>query len=316
MGLKASRTCPGCVVGTPEYMSPEQGAGKAVDYRSDIYSFGVILYNLVTGETLFSGDSYGEILLKHMTTCPPRPSTVPTVPHVVPAELEELILACLEKDPLNRPESMAVVRDRLLQIAQRRSRQPEWPDAPVRSRRPFWIAGAFAAGAVALIVGLAAIYVSRDTEAGAAPAAESVAVPRSTVTISFDSNPPGAEVWREGGGEPLGITPLEATVDRIDGVASFELRKAGFEGTRAEIPLNEDGRVVISLRAVAGAPAAQDVGAEPDARIDGGEGARPPARARWTPAKQRPRAATPGAPQAPATPRSHDRNGLVDPYGD
>ena len=101
------KTGTGVPMGTPAYMSPEQCSGEAtVDHRTDIYSFGVILYELATGQRPFQAEGLGALLLKQMTERPSPPSHFN--PHV-PAALERAILRLLEKDPSMRPQSMAEV---------------------------------------------------------------------------------------------------------------------------------------------------------------------------------------------------------------
>ncbi len=91
----------GYALGTPQYMSPEQALGKEVDGRSDLYSLGVILYEMLTGEVPFSDESAPAILVKHMNEAPVPPSARrPDV--AVNPELEAIALRCLEKDPARR----------------------------------------------------------------------------------------------------------------------------------------------------------------------------------------------------------------------
>jgi len=92
----------GIVVGTPEYMSPEQVGGEDTDHRSDIYSMGVILYKMVTGKAPFEGDTALTIAFKHKTEQPVEP--VKLNPHVS-KELSRLILKCMEKNRNRRPQS-------------------------------------------------------------------------------------------------------------------------------------------------------------------------------------------------------------------
>jgi serine/threonine protein kinase len=95
--VEGSNTLTGSMLlGTPAYMAPEQGRGDPVDARSDQYSFGVILYQLVTGKLPFEADSPMGTVLKHIQEPVPRPTRY--VPDMSPA-LERVILKCLAKDP-------------------------------------------------------------------------------------------------------------------------------------------------------------------------------------------------------------------------
>lgn len=98
-------TMTGYALGTPQYMSPEQATGKAVDGRSDIYSLGVVLYEMLVGEVPFSDTSLAGVLLKQMTEAPARPSIRRPDLHISP-ELEAIALRCLEKDPGLRFQSV------------------------------------------------------------------------------------------------------------------------------------------------------------------------------------------------------------------
>ena len=103
-------TSAGNVVGTAEYMSPEQAAGKRVGPRSDLYSLGVLLYTMVTGTPPFRGKNYLDVLQKHRYGRFDRPKQL--VPEI-PIWLDELICELLEKDPQQRPDSAVAVRRRL-----------------------------------------------------------------------------------------------------------------------------------------------------------------------------------------------------------
>ncbi len=97
----ALRTLTGAIVGTPEYMAPEQIKGGRVDGRTDIYAIGVVLYELVTGRRPFGGAATYELLAKHLEEPPAPPSArTPSVPRA----LEAIILAAMAKEPDARPQ--------------------------------------------------------------------------------------------------------------------------------------------------------------------------------------------------------------------
>jgi tetratricopeptide (TPR) repeat protein len=108
-----SITGEGVIIGTPEYMSPEQVEGKDVDQRSDIYSLGVILYEMVTGRVPFEGETPLSVAVKQKTEAAPDPRRSNAQ---VPEDLSHLILKCLEKDKAKRYQDVADVRAELDKI--------------------------------------------------------------------------------------------------------------------------------------------------------------------------------------------------------
>lgn len=95
----------GMTIGTPRYMAPEQAGDGNTDHRSDIYSLGVILFELLTGQPPFEGSSAYQIMLRHVYADPPALSHVrPDLPF--PHELEDFLNRALAKDPQDRPASM------------------------------------------------------------------------------------------------------------------------------------------------------------------------------------------------------------------
>jgi len=96
-------TSPGMAMGTPEYMSPEQAAGRPADARCDVYALGAILYEMVTGVPPYSGDNFMEILTKKATQDPPPPSQVRAE---LPSQVSELVMAAMARSPGDRPQTM------------------------------------------------------------------------------------------------------------------------------------------------------------------------------------------------------------------
>lgn len=124
----------GMVIGTPAYISPEQAKGKDLDYRTDIYSLGIVLYEMATGELPFNADDITALLLQHVQQPPPRPTLINPD---LPMALENVILKTLEKNRDRRfasaynlaealraasPETRPATEDRAATIPKR----PEW----------------------------------------------------------------------------------------------------------------------------------------------------------------------------------------------
>ena len=130
-GTGAAFTAIGSVVGTPQYMAPEQANGVPVDARSDIYSMGLILHELVRGKPTFVGDSAVELMSMQVAVPPPAL----TSPHgQVPRALEQIIGQMLQKDPARRPASMEAVVSALEAVASYPT--PTAKTAPVSAHVP------------------------------------------------------------------------------------------------------------------------------------------------------------------------------------
>ena len=105
----------GAITGTPGYMSPEQVTGDKVDARSDVFSFGAMLHEMVTGRRAFSGATRPEALAATVSSAPRPPSELR---EGVPAELDRLIMRCLRKEPERRFQHMADLKVALQEVAE------------------------------------------------------------------------------------------------------------------------------------------------------------------------------------------------------
>jgi serine/threonine protein kinase/Tol biopolymer transport system component len=144
---EAPITKAGLVFGTAAYMSPEQAQGKPADARSDIFAFGALLYEMVTGRRAFQGENVITILAAVMNQEPPQAHTI--VPNA-PRELEWIVARCLKKDPERRIQHMVEVKLALQELFEQTDSATGAPAAPQPQRR-VWLVPAL----IALALGLA-----------------------------------------------------------------------------------------------------------------------------------------------------------------
>jgi Tol biopolymer transport system component/predicted Ser/Thr protein kinase len=218
-----SLTKPGQAVGTVFYMSPEQAQGKNVDSRSDLFSFGSVLYEMFSGERAFQGDT--EIgTLAAVLERQPRPISALTPD--LPVGLQRLIAKCLEKKPQDRWQHMADVRLMLQDLLKDLDSPPPGPvAAPPKSKTPWlFVAAGLAAGAV---IALAAIrFIGTTKTAAAEPIYRMVtatnglndypALSRDAGFIAFSSDRGGdnnLDIWLQQIGAP---EPIRLTKDPAD----------------------------------------------------------------------------------------------------
>ena len=131
-GRKLTKT--GMIFGTPEYMSPEQAAGKDFDHRVDVYALGIILYECLAGRVPFVGDTFMGILTQHLFEQPPpieeiNPNGAP------PVQIQSVIARALAKDPDHRYQSMDALRE-AIELAQRGELSEATVAGPSPSRAP------------------------------------------------------------------------------------------------------------------------------------------------------------------------------------
>jgi serine/threonine protein kinase/Flp pilus assembly protein TadD len=180
------KSTPGALMGTIPYMSPEQALGRALDHRSDIFSFGALLYEMATGQRAFQGRSSTEIVeqISHR-----QPRAIAQLNYEIPDELERVIRKCLEKDPESRYQSAQDIVVDLKTLSRDRIAEASLRAPPSKRHRPAWVAVATAL----LAVGVAAwLLFHAHTTTGTALPVDSLAV------LPFVNNDPKTEYLSDG----------------------------------------------------------------------------------------------------------------------
>jgi serine/threonine-protein kinase len=214
--VDALETQAGTVFGTPRYMSPEQAQSKPFDARSDLYSLGVIFYQMLTGYAPFQDDDAVVVMARHIKTRPRRPSEVrPDL--AISGRLERLVMRLLEKDCERRPQSAMALIDELQRCQAAREREFSLiKGAALHARRRALMLALTVVGVVAVFGAVAGVAtsVAQDVPPPQAPPPQAAPpalepVPPARVDLTLDSEPTGAVVLRDG--RAIGVTPLVIT---------------------------------------------------------------------------------------------------------
>jgi Tol biopolymer transport system component/tRNA A-37 threonylcarbamoyl transferase component Bud32 len=154
----------GLILGTVAYMSPEQAAGKPLDARSDIFSFGSVLYEMLTGRRAFDGETKATTMAAVITLNPTSPSGIS---RTLPAEVERAVMRCLRKDPQRRWQNMSDLKVALQDLKEESEsgKLTAVSPAPAQARRKNLPLFALGAVAVLAAVGAAAWLILRPREA-------------------------------------------------------------------------------------------------------------------------------------------------------
>jgi serine/threonine-protein kinase len=257
-------TVQGAVLGTPEYMAPEQASGGAVDGRADLYSLGCIAYEMLTRRQIFGGGTQPEILVRQMTVTPP-----PLRTHApdVPAELEAVIMRALEKDPARRPQTALELAESLARAIGReleskaafRGTARFTPaggartlSSPVtlslhaaRPARARWLGVGLVLVAATLLTG-AVVAAKRRSAAPVAARVTPVAVrTTSLVTVLLQSIPDGAQVLDEHAAL-IGVTPTEVVVP-AGSTRLVRFQKPGFLAVGRRFDAVSDTTIAVRL---------------------------------------------------------------------
>jgi tRNA A-37 threonylcarbamoyl transferase component Bud32 len=268
----------GAVFGTPHYMSPEQAAGMAVDARGDIYSLGVILFELAAGKTPFDADNFMGVLTQHMYKAPPLLKDLAPNPAEISEGLEAIVAKCLAKRPELRYQSMAELvadldrlgagavpgaafdakRAELVSPAQYYGEGMD--DAPPAKGR------ALIAGVLISLIALAAggaiyTFAAKKTKAPPPVATEAPVSKPPATPLPPETRPgpvvrqiliatePVAQIFR--GSEDLGMSPVSVDVTAGQMVELF-IRAEGFKDARVILDDTSETRQSIRLEKVVG----------------------------------------------------------------
>jgi len=233
--MTQQHTRAGVLLGTAAYMSPEQAAGQPVDRRADVWAFGVLLYELLTGRPTFDGKTVSHIIVHVMEQEPDWAA----LPAALPPGVRELIERCLQKDATQRPRDMGDLRLQLRTLATRAASAKSAVTPPLRGqppggRRRTWLAWAVAGIATGVAASAMAVVYFRAKPAGIAGTLRfEIAQPGNASTTSFLSlSPDGrklAFVAQATDGVPtlwvrsldtLDARPLAGT-ERVEGVPAW-----------------------------------------------------------------------------------------------
>jgi eukaryotic-like serine/threonine-protein kinase len=229
-------TEPGVVMGTVGYMSPEQVRGKETDPRSDIFSFGAILYEMISGKRAFHGETAADTMSAILKEEPPELAETALN---VPPGLERIVRHCMEKNPAQRFHSIsdaAFGLDVLTGVSPTTTSGKQ-PIAPVREGRR-WVLPV--AAAIVLCAALAAVYIAGQRSArGAIPHFHRLTFRRGTI-LSARFSPDGQTIIY---GAALEGRPTELFTTRFD---STDSRSLGLEKTQL-LSVSPNGELAVSM---------------------------------------------------------------------
>ncbi|HEX6243330.1 MAG TPA: serine/threonine-protein kinase [Polyangiales bacterium] len=259
----------GTVFGTPRYMSPEQAQGAPLDQRSDLYSVGALLYQMLTGRAPFTDDDAVVVMAKHIQELPELPSKVVPERHI-PDSLEAVVMKAMAKSPAERFQTAAEFEAALeacvvdVVHAETETGSPRRPRSARRNLA--WALSAFSLAAASyagfrVLAKVAepqlspALYPDASlAQRGAEPAAiadvTAPAEPRpeepvlaegpEPAVVAIRSEPRGATVFRDGA--RLGETPISLLVKPTEQFVRVELRLSGYQPLAAELTAQDGER--------------------------------------------------------------------------
>ncbi len=274
--IPQSGTAAGIVIGTPEYMAPEQALGTATDRRADIYAVGLVLYELVAGVQPFRADTFGKLVVEISSKPPPALPDTNALGEAIHPTLKRIITRCLEKEPERRfqtGEELAAALEPFVTGGEIRPlaptpmpmrpalaapQQEEPDDAFVvrQSKAPMVVA---ALVVLALLTAGVVLFMPAENPSTPPVAVEPVKVPQlaavlepvalaapTKVWLDVTSTPSGAKVTRADSNAALGITPLRVELAPVESLKlAFALD--GHQPETRDVHLSSNASLSIDL---------------------------------------------------------------------
>jgi serine/threonine-protein kinase len=256
--LPKSGTQAGIVIGTPEYMAPEQALGIGMDFRVDIYAVGLVLYEMLCGIQPFQGETFGKLVVEITSRPAPPLGTKAKSGEFLPRGLSDVAMKCLSKKPEERYASAEELAQALEPFA--------FPERAQLSNSGFHVAEQKAIAAMkprtgrtlliaACLVGLVgggAFWALRPYEAPPEmtvppPLVVEAAKAPEKVQLDVTSAPAHARVTRADTGEELGVTPLKVELDRADVALVLRLELEGREVISRTVSLASNNALSVDL---------------------------------------------------------------------
>jgi Tol biopolymer transport system component len=226
------QTAEGQIIGTPNYMSPEQAEGRPVDPRSDIFSFGSMLYEMITGRVAFRRDT---ALATLTAITRDEPQKMSAVVDAVPHELERIVTKCLRKDPARRAQSMADLRVALEDVRDDlvagRIDSPT-SAAPQTTRRISKAELGFIAAALLVGIAVGALVIGRNAASGA-PDGAVASLPTALTRVTYDDGYADSPALSPDGkliafaSDRAGADNLDIWVQQVSGGNPVQLTRGG-----------------------------------------------------------------------------------------
>jgi serine/threonine protein kinase len=255
------------ILGAPEYWSPEQASAREVDGRSDLYSFGVVLYEALTGHLPFRSHTFSDLVEHHLYSEPPPMSQVSTSPVPIPRPVKNVVLKCLSKDRTRRYQDALELERALGESVKKAEEEKSEPGLQIVGETPSGelmvqpaaepsavneevrrsLASKLARGAVSFVGGFLVI-VALSSLFRATPAAIAFAFAPASVPVLISSDPPGALVYLEGAQQAQGKTPLVVHFPRSEEATGVVIHFSDEAEMRTLVTPNHPSEVFVRMK--------------------------------------------------------------------